>query len=50
MKEQFPNEESLERFVCGYYSELNRTYANRIQRGFQIASAEIMQMFEEMTV
>lgn len=46
-KEQFPNEESLERFVCSYYSELNRNYANRIQRGFQQASAEIMQLFEE---
>ena len=47
VKEQFPNEESLERFVCCYYSELNRSYAERMQRGFCQASAEILQMFEE---
>lgn len=46
IKEQFPNENSLERFVCSYYSELNRQYAERIQRGFKEASAEIWQMFE----
>ena len=47
VKEQFPNEESLDRFVCGQYSELNRMYAERAQRGFKEASAEILQMFEE---
>ncbi len=25
VKEQFPNETSLDRFVCSYYSEANRT-------------------------
>ena len=29
------------------YSELNRDYADRIQRGFRMASAEILQMFED---
>lgn len=47
VKEQFPNEDALERFVCCYYSELNRDYADRIQRGFRMASAEILQMFED---
>lgn len=47
IKEQFLNEDSLERFVCSYYSELNRQYALRTQRGFKEASAEILQMFEE---
>lgn len=47
VKEQFPNEDSLERFVCSCYSELNRTWAGRTQRGFQQASAEILQMFEK---
>ncbi len=47
VKEQFPNEESLERFVCCYYSDLNRSYAERMQRGFCQASAEILQMFED---
>ena len=46
VKEQFPNENSLERFVCSCYSELNRTWAGRTQRGFQQASAEILQMFD----
>lgn len=47
VKEQFPNEDSLERFVCSCYSELNRTWAGRTQRGFQQVSAEILQMFEK---
>lgn len=47
VKEQFPNEDSLERFVCSCYSELNRTWAERMQRGFQLASAEILQMFDK---
>ena len=47
VKEQFPNEESLERFVCCYYSDLNRSYAERMQRGFCQASAEILQLFED---
>ena len=46
-KEQFPNEDALERFVCCYYSDLNRSYADRAQRGFQQASAEILQMFDK---
>ncbi len=33
-------------WIC-YYSDLNRTYAERMQRGFQQASAEILQMFEK---
>ena len=44
VKEQFPNEDALDRFVCSYYSELNRNYAERAQRGFQQASAEILQL------
>lgn len=47
MKEQFPNEDALERFVCCYYSDLNRSYADRAQRGFKKASTEIFQMFEQ---
>lgn len=47
LKEQFPNEDALERFVCCHYSDLNRTYAERIQRGFMKVSAEILEMFEQ---
>ena len=47
VKEQFPNEDSLERFICCYYSDLNRDYGERAQKGFKQASAEILQMFED---
>ena len=47
-KEQFPNEDSLDRFVCCYYSDLNRSYADRAQRGFHLVSAELLQMFETL--
>lgn len=45
-KEQFPNEDSLERYVCCYYSDSNRRYAERSMRGFKQVSAELLQMFE----
>lgn len=47
VKEQFPNEDALERFVCCYYCDLNRSYSERTQRGFCQASAKILQLFEE---
>ena len=47
VKEQFPNEDALERFVCCYYCDLNRSYSERTQRGFCQASAEILQLFED---
>ena len=47
VKEQFPNEDALERFVCCYYCDLNRSYFERMQRGFCQASAEILQLFED---
>ena len=47
VKEQFPNEDSLERFICCYYSDLNRDYGERAQKGFKQASTEILQMFED---
>lgn len=46
VKEQFPNEGSLERYVCCYYSDSNRKYAERTMRGFKQVSAELLQMFE----
>lgn len=46
VKEQFPNEDSINRYVCCYYSDSNRKYADRIMRGFKQASAELLQMFE----
>lgn len=49
IKEQFPNEELLERYVCCYYSDTNRNYAERAMRGFRQVSAELLQMFESET-
>lgn len=46
VKEQFPNEDSLERYVCCYYSDANRKYAERTMRGFKQVSAELLQLFE----
>ena len=46
VKEQFPNEDSLERYVCCYYSDSNRKYADRVQRGFKKVSAELLQLLD----
>ena len=43
----FPNEDLLDRIVCCIYSNLNRNYADRVQRDFTQASVEILQMFEQ---
>lgn len=47
VKEQFPNEDSLDRFVCCYYSEYNRKGSQRIHKGFKDCSSEIEQLFAE---
>lgn len=46
-KEQFPNEDSLDRFVCDYMMDYNRRFSTRIHKGFGIVQAEINDMFEE---
>ena len=46
-KEQFPNEEALERFLCEQYSEYNRKNFNLSHRGFKQAEAELLMMFDE---
>jgi len=33
-KEQFPNEASLDRFVCTICLEYNRKYSQRVHKGF----------------
>lgn len=47
LKEQFPNEASLERFVCTYYSDYNRKHADRSHRGFRDAESELLKMFDD---
>ena len=46
-KEQFPNESSLERFICGYYSEYNRKVSGKAHKGFKEAEAELLAMFDQ---
>lgn len=45
-KEQFPNESSLERFVCDHMIQYNHRFSNRIHKGFNVVQAELNEMFE----
>ncbi len=45
-KEQFPNEESLERYVCSFYCEYNQRLSGRIHRGFKECRSELDAMFK----
>ena len=44
-KEQFPNEDSLERYVCSFCSDYNQKFSTRVHRGFAQASAELNDLF-----
>jgi putative transposase len=45
-KEQFPNEEALERFLVSQFEEYNRRFAVRCHTGFDQARAELAAMFK----
>jgi transposase-like protein len=45
-KEQFPNEESLERFTCVKVIDINSRSARKAMRGFIEAAYELNQLFE----
>jgi transposase-like protein len=45
-KEQFPNEDSLERYVCSFYCDYNRKYSARIHKGFNQCKSELNSMFK----
>lgn len=45
-KEQFPNEDSLSRFVCSFYTGYNRKWSAKSHKGFKEAEAELLQMFD----
>ena len=47
LKEQFPNEASLERFVCTYYSDYNRKQSARVHLGFNAAESDLLSMFDD---
>ena len=46
-KEQFPNEDSLDRYACCYYSDYNKRFSERTHRGFDQCRLEIEKLFEE---
>ncbi|GAQ19844.1 transposase [Oceanobacillus picturae] len=46
-KEQFPNEESLDRFLVTQFEEYNRRFATRCHIGFDQARPEITDMFNK---
>src|SRR5688500_19557536 len=45
-KEQFPNEDPLERFLVSQFLDYNHKFGLRCHRGFDKAKSEILQMFE----
>ena len=45
-KEQFPNEASLDRFVCNQLMEYNQRFSSRVHLGFNLVHSEIDEMFE----
>lgn len=47
-KEQFPNEDALDRYVCSYCMEYNQRCEQRIFKGFAMAQAELLEMFDEL--
>lgn len=44
-KEQFPNEESLERYVCSFYCDYNQHMDHRAHKGFKECCSELEAMF-----
>ena len=48
-KEQFQNEESMDRFLVSRFDTYNQKFLTRIHRGFQQGEAELEKMFERLT-
>ena len=46
-KEQFPNEDSLDRFVCTQFMEYNQKFNDRVHKGFNMVQLEINEMFKK---
>ena len=44
-KEQFPNEDSLERYVCTFCMDYNKQFGERVHRGFKESCCELLEMF-----
>lgn len=48
VKEQFPHETSLEKYVYTYVSKYNTKFSSRIHKGFGLAQYELSKMLDEM--
>lgn len=46
-KEQFPNEQSLEKFIVSVFGDYNRKFGNRVHKGFGKVQGELLHMFEQ---
>ncbi|EIM07960.1 transposase, mutator family protein, partial [Planococcus antarcticus DSM 14505] len=46
-KEQFPNEDSLDRFLVSQFEIYNQNFSTRCHNGFDQARAELTAMFKE---
>ncbi len=46
-KEQFPNENSLDQFVCSFAKDYNQKFGSRIHKGFGTITAEVEQLFDQ---
>ncbi len=44
-KEQFPNEDSLKRYVCSFYCDYNQTMDRRVHKGFKECRYELEAIF-----
>ena len=49
-KEQFPNEDSLERFVCNYFLDYNSRLGSRVHKGFGEVTMELNEIFNSRYV
>src|SRR5699024_2732253 len=47
-KEQFPNEDALERFLVTQFLDYNQKFGIRCHRGFDQAKSELLHMFENV--
>lgn len=46
-KEQFPSEESLEKFLVALFEEFNIRYSRKIHKGFGLVALELTQLIEK---
>ncbi|WP_180377383.1 transposase, partial [Enterococcus faecium] len=47
-KEQFQNEESMDRFLVSLFENYNQKFLDRSHRGFQQAEGELLGLFEKL--